>query len=241
MYENDFEFNPPKTLNIFHIRGGTGIFANNRMTGVSKGATLHYYRFGFDDSPFGYCNGLNAFDRNDHTLYLSGLCGAGSTNLKLKIPGAGWSTNQWVGYSVWVPKASQHPLGYISSIVISNTADTLTVDASSRNQPKPFVEGEYFEIRKIKLGLDMPGAGTTKLLTDKSTKPTPVDLEQEYDPVFIWGNTGAPAPKSSPDCTEGIHFMLTERPGWTPYTYPHPLTVESSGGKPLAPRALVIS
>lgn len=43
----------------------------------------------------------------------------------------------------------------------------------------------------------------------------------------------------------GRLYKCTAPNTWTlyyePFTYPHPLTVESSGGKPLAPRALVIS
>jgi hypothetical protein len=112
-----------------------------------------------------------------------------------------------------------------------------------------------------------PGSGsdgTTHSQSYLSSSQTPTDAYQSPDPVYIWNNTGTgQAPgritsvnDSDMSCntgnTTGTFFVLNRdyfvdttsspssgaKPGWAPYTYPHPLRSGSggdSGGSPVPP------
>jgi hypothetical protein len=80
----------------------------------------------------------------------------------------------------------------------------------------------------------------------------PTDIYQDLQPIYVWGNTGtgnydnpslldavpnncgAMAPSVSTYVMEGREYYLNAdapsgAPGYTPYTYPHPLTAGNSG------------
>jgi len=85
---------------------------------------------------------------------------------------------------------------------------------------------------------------------------------QASDPIYVWGNTGSGATGSSyvalnqfsPDeCGNGLlitqfiqsgrdYFVGTARPGWVPYTYPHPLVAAGApAATPATPQNLRIN
>jgi hypothetical protein len=218
VYANSITYNPKSAHNTMHVRGGTGIYYDNVHVGATKSLTLHYYRAGgarSDGGKFGPADGLNAFDINDpggtDGVFASGTAGPGSTENTLVVPGASFSPNQWRGYTVRVPVSSVHPQGRFNSGVITNTHDTISVKAPNfpEDNPHVFVPGEPFEIRRVLLGLDQTGAGTSDLLTDKSTTPTPINLNQKFDPVYVWGNTlnDAKPVGGSDNLFEDLHYM----------------------------------
>lgn len=223
IYGNTWSTSPSTSKNAAHIRGGSVRFFLNTINGHTKGLTYHHYRLFSTKGKFGNADGVNAFDIPDLSdgastpggagdgVFASGLAGAGSADLSLVVPGAGWTPGQWVGYIVRVPVASAHPEGIFSSVVTANTSDRITVEAS--HQPpieKPFVAGEAFELRRILLALDMIGAGRCDLLTDTSVDPTPVNLNQTREPCYAFLNTINGArhlPTAQAGIVENYHYF----------------------------------
>ncbi len=249
IYNNTFTDNPPSATFCVDCRGGTGVFFNNKIYGTTKFLTLHTYRFWLDTDSWGGSDGTNGWDINDITggpnhdgLYLSGKAGAGSTELTLVVPGAGWAPDQWKDYSVkdTTPKSSttpgysyNYPNGFFS-VCTGNTSNTITVAPGSNatNMFKPFAPGDQFAIRKVIFSLDQPGAGIADVPADEtSVTPIPENLHQTIDPIYSWGNSvngiaGAGDNTTAADgsMVEGVHYFNgIARPGYTPYTYPHPL------------------
>ena len=149
--------------------------------------------------------------------------GAGSDQV---VPEENWSCrrqvgqNQWVGYSVRnldgrsnvQPKESKgNGPGPFFSCIVSNTADTIILEAGSQQPNKIFATGDRFEIRKVTQGLDMIGASTGELLSGGA--PAPQWLHQRLEPVYLWNNTmnGQPAKgiaiAADSPIREGVHFM----------------------------------
>jgi hypothetical protein len=57
---------------------------------------------------------------------------------------------------------------------------------------------------------------------------------QTLDPAYVWGNDGNMSIKShSSNVQAGRDFILSSKPGYTPYTYPHPL--QNGGGVTTSP------
>lgn len=85
-----------------------------------------------------------------------------------------------------------------------------------------------------------------------TTYPVPHQIGQSHngsslytEPYYVWGTTGGGSGTPvlddypSDDCGNGLHtssfvvqdrdYVLSAKPGWTPYTYPHPLQGTSGG------------
>lgn len=216
-YQNTFTANPATSKNAIHIRGGAGVCWSNTYSGFSKFLTLHYYRFYADHGKFGIPDGrhewdLMAFDDGAGTpggagdgIYAAGTASAGSTDQTLVVSGAGWTTDQWVGYIVRVtnsaaytrtndgvrfpPVADATWQNYFCSTIQANTSDTITVREGIQSPTfKPFREGETFEIVKCLLPLDGIGAALADDMTSKAQFPTIQNLNQKRFPWRIWGN-----------------------------------------------------
>src|SRR5262249_21547491 len=95
-----------------------------------------------------------------------------------------------------------------------------------------FSNGETFAIRKVLHGLDQPGRSGGGLITGDTPSPPARFNDQVTDPIYSWNNKytdggGGSFGLSSFTATirSGEHyFNNTHKPGYTPYTYPHPLT-----------------
>ena len=76
--------------------------------------------------------------------------------------------------------------------------------------------------------VDQPGSGTSNHLNGQSTPPQQW-VGNSSDPFYLWGNTLDGAPTNTVATTthvqSGRDFFNngTQRPGYTPYVYPHPL------------------
>jgi hypothetical protein len=212
VYGNTFIADPPTSKNASHTRGGIWYHFNNEFIGFTKYITHHWYLMSRSLQLFATADGTRLFDQNDFTdeagtpggagdgVFTNYTASAGSTDNVLVVDGAGWTTDQWAGWLVRVTNSStwidlnvfnQGNLSTnFSSGVKSNTEDTIIVDLSAQAPiNKPFREGDGVEFRRIILGLDAPGGGQTDYLADKSTSPTPVDLNQELFPMREWLNT----------------------------------------------------
>lgn len=73
--------------------------------------------------------------------------------------------------------------------------------------------------------VDQPGSGTSRDLGGvESVTPSP--LNNALDPIYLWSNSGTNATNvgASANVQSGRDFIIgTARPGYTPYTYPHPI------------------
>ena len=255
IYSNTFTASPATTKNAIHMRGGTGVVFDNIFTGFDKPLTLHTYRYHTAFRTWSGSDGTSGWDLNDPKIYASGTAGSGSgigpngAGGTLVVPGAKWSTNQWVGYVVrnldglsnTQPPTSEGrgggPGPFFSDIV-SNTSDTIIAKAGSQRPNKIFAAGDRFEIRKVIQGLDMIGGSTGGLLSGDA--PTPRWLNQAIEPVYVWNNTKDGVANAglaiAPDrpIKEGVHFLNNKaKPDYKPLVYPHPLvTIDTTTPPP---------
>src|SRR5207245_4048739 len=88
-----------------------------------------------------------------------------------RCTGAGWTPNQWVGYSaVNLTQTFSSGAGsgkHAGSWIISNTSDTINVkaDADIDGPNTNFASGVKFEIHKVLIALDQPGRGKGAMIT----------------------------------------------------------------------------
>ena len=240
IYQNTFTLAAGKSHSmVCDFRGGTGVIWDNTVTGAyNTMANFANYRDFYYNSVWGGDDGLNAWDLNDTSdrtgngfgggaggIYASGTHTGGNGARTLTVAGAGWTTNQWVRYALRNPSNNQF------STITSNTSDTITYGSNPFGPMMTFNNGQSFEIRKVIQSLDHCGSGQSDLLVGDT--PTPHWLNQIIEPAYCWGNTinGAPGiGRSSSNIVEGRDFFNgTSRPGYVPYTYPHPLV--SGGGE----------
>jgi hypothetical protein len=244
IYNNTFNWTR-EPVKAGELRGGCLLVHDNIWTGlrIKNGISLACYREYYPFRAWGAANGTNPLDSNDpHGVYLSGTAGSGSGNNTLVVPGAGWTPNQWVGYTainttqVFPARAGagHHP----SSWIVSNTSETINLksDAGIDGPPTSFTAGDHFEIRRVLAALDQPGRGKGDLITG----PNPVARgvrwpNQALDPVYSWNNKRASdnsdvlIVSAEPTIKENRDFYNnTPKPGYKPYTYPHPLVGEGS-------------
>lgn len=182
------------------------------------------------------------------------------------VPNAGWTANQWSGYEFTAvagnlkSRVSSNTsdtitlatdFGTISmtgggdfvlsnaAYIASNTNRTITVSSNFQGTAYTFRTITEYEIRKVDWSLDQPGRGRT---TPILGSPAPhQNLNQGLDPIYQWNNTLNGSPVSISDGGYSTIRLNREyynavKPGYTPYTYPHPLRSGSlATGTPLAP------
>ncbi|HEY7292615.1 MAG TPA: hypothetical protein VH583_22450 [Vicinamibacterales bacterium] len=91
-----------------------------------------------------------------------------------------------------------------------------------------------------KSGSSNGGAGTVELLEEDSGYPALYQVgrgkNQVLDPAYVWNNDSLMSVASgSSNVQVNRDFYLTQKPGYTPYTYPHPLV--TGGVIPTSPQA----
>jgi hypothetical protein len=246
IYNNTFKL--ASSVPIFHMRSGTGVIFNNVATGsswVTSLGTFNNYRNKDPFNPWGACDGTSPYDKNDGVVYDTGTqaSGVSAVDGTLTDTSKTWVSNQWIGYSlVNVTKKW-------GSEITGNTASTITSAKSTYGSARPWDPGDTYQILRVDACLDQVGRSAGDLFSPDYTNPSPKAWpHQSLEPVYLWGNTlnGSSNNSASPttyvikrgrDFYEGI-----PRPGYTPYTYPHPLTTSGFTGddptKPLPPPAL---
>jgi hypothetical protein len=260
VYSNDFHW----TRDILTgIRSGGLITHDNTHDGFqpSHGEGVNTYRI-FQATPtWGGSTGDNVWDVNateadgthvdGHSPYLfeSGTVSTGGT-ATITDSSKSWTTNQWAGYTA--KRISDNGM----AIILSNTSTVLTVAYSdSHGLGTTWSSGDSYQIHKALISQDSACRGAGDLVTGdtpiNSTTGTASWTHQALEPVYMWNDKYTPnnsdvtiyAPSSI-----GINFVLTEgrdffnnipMPGYTPYTYPHPL-VSGGGHGPQSPGDLHI-
>jgi hypothetical protein len=237
IYNNTFHFTFPATGG--QVRGGTALIHDNVYTGqISSGMSLHCYREYFPFNIWGVASGVNPWDSNDpRGSYASGTHTAAQSNRVLTDSNAHWTTNQWVGYSLTNTVTGR------ASFITANTATTITYVVDNTYDPKGnlvFQTGNRYAIHRVEAALDQPGRGKGDLITGdaprNSTTRTVAWPHEAVEPIYSWNNTlngsnvnigsGFPTIQEKRD-----YYNQTAMPGYTPFTYPHPLT---TGAQPTA-------
>jgi hypothetical protein len=230
IYNNTFNWTMPNNGGI--SRSGTVLLHDNTFTGTkpSKGMSFQTFREFFPYRPWGGANGYNAWDVNDsHGLYLSGKHTGTNDSQALVVADAGWKTNQWIGYQV-TNKVSGH-----NSLIKANTSDTISPFIyTDTRKPLRFNTGDTFVIYKVLISLDQPGRGQGDLLSGSTPSNTVTNSiawpHNALEPGYSWNN------KYGTERVYDIHadsrktfqenrdfYNNTPKPGYKPYTYPHPL------------------
>jgi hypothetical protein len=242
VYNNTFT---GTNLNKFvgDIRSGGVLFHDNIISGYWGNLaefSIHNFRNFYPFPPWGGADGTNPWDVNSPTVFFTGTAAANSSSTTVTVSGASWSTNQWAGYTLRrttdICNSGSLNFGWI----LSNTSNTINY-ASNPGYPKPpsmsFCAGDSLEIRKVEHALDQPGRARGSLITsDQPVRPSEWN-NQVTEPCYSWENTnevnGQVNFSAGPGVRANVHyFNNTPMPGYTPYTYPHPLTKSSPPSQP---------
>jgi hypothetical protein len=190
-------------------------------------------------------DGITHIDGHAPYLFESGTVTSGSEDVinglnYLTDTSKNWKPNQWAGYT-----AKDVASNYIGEI-ISNTNNTLTMYYYSADgtQSPTWRSPMQYQIHRALIALDQPGRGQGDLITGdtplNSTTGTVAWPHQALEPCYAWNNIAlpgnqhinfGPSPTSERTLISGRdYYNDTQLPGYTPYTYPHPLTVSAGSG-----------
>ncbi len=267
IYDNNTTFNVQPVGRLVDIRSGTSLIYNNTFTlngpswwATNIGSYQNYRDFGVDMREyFGQCDGTAGFDMNDGVTYDAGTASAasvisGNTSVTT-FSGKNWTSNQWVGYSIFdTATAGQYPPDGVSSIILSNTTNTITAYYDTTHGPGlTFNAGDGFQILRATTCLDQVGRGAGNLISGWPATPVAWP-NQAPEPSYTWNNTldGSTSDliSESPHVVEGRDFFNeVQMPGYIAFTYPFPLDSNgfpnpsggSGGGDTQAPTISITS
>ena len=224
IYNNTFDCNHVNRF-VSGNRGGGVLFHDNTIVNCggagAANPTLSSFRMLGSFSPWGGADGTNGWDKNNigNPFYSGTLTGVSGNTVT--INGAGWTPNQWQGYTL---KRNAGGFSYIQN----NTSNTITFANDIFGNHPPYAIGNVIVINKVDQSLDQAGAGQSTLISGDNPTPPP-GFNQIAEPCYIWNNTndGSPFNNFDPETAniqQGIHYFNNTIPtGYTPYTYPHPL------------------
>jgi hypothetical protein len=251
IYNNTF--NSTISIPSGYSRGGALLYHDNQYVGLAQGGMgLRAFRLfqgppGGDwvnaadgTGPWDYnvteSDGVTHIDGHPPYTFLTGTHTGGNNSSTLVVRGAGWTTNQWAGYS-----ATNRVTGF-GCYIQSNTIDTITfaTQGSDDTSVIHFNAGDRFAIHKVLIVLDQPCRGQSDLIVGNppgtfnlTGTEWPEWTEQALEPCYSWNNIkpdGSSANFVHDDTVDPFRqnvdfYNDTPMPGYTPYTYPHPLTM----------------
>jgi hypothetical protein len=219
-------------------RSGVVLMHDNTVSGYWDGLTvftLDNYRTHAAFVPWGGADGVNPWDVNEPNAFFTGTAARNSSGTTVTVSGASWTTNQWVGYSL----RRTTNLGGNTTINFSeiqdNTANSITYAGNGYVPSMTFAAGDSLEIRKVRQVLDGSGRALGTLLSGNPPPRPPSWNDQVTEPCYSWNNTSETHhvnfdKGASVTVRRNEHYFNdTPMPGYTPYTYPHPLV---QGGQP---------
>ena len=255
IYGNTFTSQTNGSGSAFYLRGGTGVVFNNTYLCKNNDCIYNPYnaliavendRDRDKFSPWGTCDGTSPFDKNDGIIASSGTHnGPNGANNVLTDTNKSWSPDQWsTDYAVL-----NITRGW-SSVISSNTSTTATTQASIYGASRAWNAGDTYHIRRAYPCIDQIGRGAGTLLSGDT--PTPAAWpNQPLEPVYQWNNNfiGNVTPTISTQSTHARpnrdFYDNTQKPGYMPYTYPHPLVnsstpISDTSSAPPAPQNLAV-
>ena len=253
IYNNNFVGNDNGQI-VSYNRSGVGVIHDNTITGYHQSNTpFHLENFravasfppwAADNASPGGADGRNPWDVNvagGPFLSATATSGTGGGTLggTVTVAGANWTPNQWVGYTVI--RTADNRFAEITS----NTAKTISFcDAGTINVVPTFSNGDAFTLWKVDQALDNVGrAGGSLISGDTPSRPAGWN-NQITEACYEWNNSreGGVAVHFTATMNTirlGEHFIdNTPKPGYTPYTYPHPLITGGVVASPPAPANL---
>jgi len=217
-----------------YMRGGTGVIYSNTLTNFQYAAQGASYRDVDSFAPWGACNGISPWDTTDGVVYVSGTHNRGNGVALVLTDTTKNFTTAAAGRSCVNFSVTNVTQGW-SSVIASMTTTTATATASNYGVARNWNTGDAYQIRRAYPSLDQVGRGAGVLLANDTPTPSgPVN--QVFEPVYVWSNTGY----TIAQCGGGMWASVqlgrdfidngtTPKPGYTPYTYPHPLVVGTGG------------
>jgi len=239
IYNNDYHWS--FLTGMDGIRSGTLVVHDNRYDGIEpQGYGLQAYRriFGYNSIWKG-ATGANAWDYNvtepngthvdGHPPYLfesgttTSVANGTAQDSTVTDNTKNWTTNQWQNYEI------SNPANGKTWLITGNNNNTLNLRQWGDGCCiQTWNVGETYEIHRCLQVLDQPGAGASDLIS--GANPTPRWLHQVIEGCYSWNNIYTANGHhinwrpTSPGLLEGRdYFSNTPLPGYTPYTYPHPL------------------
>src|SRR5262245_22270076 len=204
------------------IRSGIVLFHDNSISGYWNPAqfVLVNYRSIFPMG-FGGEDGTNPWDVDEPNVFFSGTAAAPSSGTTVAVSGVNWTANQWSGYTL---RRTSGGAGTNYSWILSNTSNSITYSNAGGFGPNmTFAAGNALEIRKVDFAIDQPGRALGSMLSGDNPTPPPGWNNQVTEPCYSWNNGGVNF-SAGVGTRQGVHFFNdTRMPGYTPYTYPHPL------------------
>jgi len=229
---------------VAYFRGGVGLIHDNIASGYQQANNpfklLHNRTNNCSVAPWGGADGTNPWDVNvPGGPFVAGATASIAGNT-VSVSGVNWATNQWVGYTI---KRTTN-LGGVSgcgySEIVGNTANTLTFATAIQGGTLRFTTGDSWQLWKVSAGMDQPGRSGGLDLRGVASPTLPGGWNnQATSPWYEWNNTREGGLNIGFDISSYFeirrnehYFTDTVAAGYTPYTYPHPLT---QGGAPPPP------
>ena len=249
IYNNDYHWTFSVAA-IGGVRSGSFVTHDNTHDGVNPvGLSIGQYRmFINSNSVFGASSGDNEWDYNvtepdgrrvdGHPPYLfeSGAAQIGSDRTHIVDRTKNWAVNRWVGYTAKKPGGPNPGI----MLITSNTSNTLVgIYHSGYNGGVVWQAGDQYQIHRVLISMDQPCRGAGDLVANKhpinTTAGTASWGRQALEPCYSWNDIYTPTGAqlnifttngASAVLTAGRDFFNnTPMPGYTPYIYPHPLTI----------------
>jgi hypothetical protein len=239
IYNNDYHWS--YLTGMDGIRSGTLVVHDNTYDGIEpQGYGLQAYRriFGYNSIWKG-STGANAWDYNvteptgthidGHPPYLfesgttTSVANGNSQESTITDNTKNWTTNQWQNYGI------SNPANGKTWLITGNNNNTLNLRQWGDGCCiQNWNVGETYEIHRCLQVLDQPGAGQSDLIG--GANPTAFWPHQVREGCYSWNNVYTPnghhinwSPSSPGLLEHRDYFSDTPLPGYTPYTYPHPL------------------
>jgi hypothetical protein len=196
-------------------------------------------------------DGVTHIDGHAPYTFVSGTFDAGTTNTHFVENDKTWTAHQWAGYSVKLTNGTQ--VGYVA-LILDNDAHSLTTSyyTDCGSGCHTWAAGDTYEIHKCLIAMDQPSRGQG----DRIDFTTPINTvtgvagwpHQALEPSYAWNNTyngtqrspftvgtggGGGLNGENAQLVQGRdYFQNTPMPGYTAYTYPHPLTGATPASTP---------
>jgi hypothetical protein len=210
------------------LRSGIALFHDNSISGfqASPRFNLQNFRNFFPFRFWSGADGTNAWDVNEPKAFFAGTAAANSVGTTVTVSGDNWSTNQWTGYTLRKTSNVCGATGITFGWIKSNTANTITYSDNGGywSASMSFCAGDTLEIRKVDYALDQPGRARGSLISGNPPVCPAGWNDQVTEPCYSWNNGGVNF-SGGPGVRANIHYFTeTPMPGYTEFTYPHPLT-----------------